>query len=177
LLNFLQRRGSFAAAPLCFLLFSTLAMITAHRITAAEELQTAFAIREKVFVEGQNVPRELENDAFDREGATHYLAHAADGTPCGAARWRVTANGVKLERFAVLEAYRNQQVGAALLTAVLRDVQAAQPEAQVYLNAQLRAVPFYERHGFVKEGEKFVEADIEHCKMVWQHPISSTEQS
>ncbi|GAA4381991.1 GNAT family N-acetyltransferase [Hymenobacter koreensis] len=150
-------------------------MTTAHRITNPDELPLAFAIREKVFVEGQNVPRELENDAFDQQGATHYLARATDGTPCGAARWRVTDKGVKLERFAVLEAYRNQQVGAALLQAVLHDVQAAHPHADVYLNAQLRAVPFYERHGFMKEGEQFTEAGIEHFKMRWQRPVELAE--
>lgn len=145
-------------------------MITAHRITTPAELEQAFAIREKVFVEGQNVPPELEHDAFDREGATHYLAHTTDGTPCGAARWRLTAGGIKLERFAVLEQYRNQQAGAALLRAVLHDVQAAHPAATVYLNAQLPAVRFYERHGFEKVGEMFEEAGIQHYKMTWQRP-------
>ena len=73
--------------------------------------------------------------------------------PAGAARWRETENGVKLERFAVLADFRNQEIGAALLHAVLADVQAELPDAEVYLNAQLRAVPFYERHGFHKKGE------------------------
>jgi predicted GNAT family N-acyltransferase len=45
-------------------------------------------------------------------------------------------------------------------------VRAERPDAEVYLNAQLRAIPFYERHGFRKEGEMFVEADIQHYKMV-----------
>ncbi|WP_245711883.1 GNAT family N-acetyltransferase [Hymenobacter psychrophilus] len=139
-----------------------------HRITTEAELEAALAIRHNVFVLGQNVPAGLENDAHDRTDAIHYLALTADGQPCGAARWRLTEAGVKLERFAVLAEYRNQQAGAALLAAVLRDVQAAHPAALVYLNAQLPAVRFYERHGFTKAGEKFVEADIEHYKMSWQ---------
>lgn len=129
------------------------------------ELDEALAVRHTVFVLGQNVPADLENDAHDRTDATHYLARTDEGKPCGAARWRVTQQGVKLERFAVLEAYRNQQVGAALLAAVVQDVRAQYPEATVYLNAQLPAVRFYERHGFEKVGEKFVEADIEHYQM------------
>jgi predicted GNAT family N-acyltransferase len=145
-------------------------MTTAHRITEPAELEKAFAIRHTVFVEGQGVPQEKEHDQHDRTDAAHYLAHTADGTPCGAARWRVTENGVKLERFAVLEAFRNQQVGAALLGAVLRDVAAAHPDAEVYLHAQLAAVRFYLRHGFETVGEKFTEAGIEHYKMVWQRP-------
>ncbi|MFD2787888.1 GNAT family N-acetyltransferase [Hymenobacter rubripertinctus] len=136
-----------------------------HRITSEEDLTAALTIRRTVFVLGQNVPADLENDAHDRTDATHYLARTAAGQPCGTARWRPTAQGVKLERFAVLADYRNQQAGAALLAAVLYDVRAAHPAALVYLNAQLPAVRFYERHGFKKVGEKLVEADIEHYRM------------
>ncbi|EJF10132.1 GNAT family N-acetyltransferase [Pontibacter sp. BAB1700] len=82
--------------------------------------------------------------------ARHYLA-TCEGIACGAARWRQTDQGIKLERFAVLADYRNRQVGAALLQAVLRDVQAAHAGSKVYLNAQLPAVNFYKRHGFVTE--------------------------
>jgi predicted GNAT family N-acyltransferase len=141
-----------------------------QRITSPQDLDAALAIRNIVFVQGQNVPAELENDAHDRTDATHYLARTPDGTPCGAARWRCTENGVKLERFAVLEQFRNQEAGAALLASVLHDVQAAHPEATVYLNAQLPAVRFYERHGFEKVGERFTEAGIEHYKMEWKRP-------
>ncbi|WP_046245490.1 GNAT family N-acetyltransferase [Hymenobacter terrenus] len=139
---------------------------TAYRITDLRDLDAAFTIREKVFVEEQGVPFDLENDEHDRRDARHYLARAADGTPAGAARWRETNNGVKLERFAVLADFRNQAIGATLLHAVLADIRAELPEAKVYLNAQLRAIPFYERHGFQKEGEMFEEANIQHYKMV-----------
>ena len=139
---------------------------TACRVTDLRDLDAAFTIREKVFVLGQGVPAALENDLHDRTDARHYLARTDDGTPAGAARWRETEHGVKLERFAVLDGFRNQQLGAALLHAVLADVRAARPDAEVYLNAQLRAVPFYERHGFRTEGEMFEEASIQHYRMV-----------
>ena len=139
---------------------------SAYRVTDLRDLDAAFTIREKVFVEGQGVPAALENDEHDRRDARHYLARIPDGTPAGAARWRETENGVKLERFAVLESFRNQAIGATLLYAVLADVRAELPDKEVYLNAQLRAVPFYERHGFRTEGEIFEEAGIQHYRMV-----------
>ena len=139
---------------------------TAYRVTDLRDLDAAFTIREKVFQEEQGVSATLENDEHDRHDARHYLARAADGTRAGAARWRETEHGVKLERFAVLLDFRNQEIGAALLHAVLADVEAERPDAQVYLNAQLRAIPFYERHGFRKVGELFEEANIQHYKMV-----------
>ncbi|WP_449272075.1 GNAT family N-acetyltransferase [Hymenobacter humi] len=109
---------------------------TAYRITDLRDLDAAFTIREKVFQQEQGVPASKEHDEHDRTDARHYLARAADGTPAGAARWRQTDNGVKLERFAVLSDFRNQEIGAALLHAVLTDVKAEIPDAEVYLNAQ-----------------------------------------
>lgn len=108
-------------------------MTTAHRITDLRDLDAAFTIREQVFVGEQGVPLDLEYDQHDRRDARHYLARLADGRPAGAARWRETSTGIKLERFAVLPEFRNNQVGAALLHAVLADVLREFPAAPVYL--------------------------------------------
>jgi predicted GNAT family N-acyltransferase len=142
-------------------------MTTASKISDLRDLDAAFTIREIVFVQGQGVPADDEYDQHDRQATTrHYLA-LVDGQPAGAARWRPTDNGVKLERFAVLDEFRNQGVGQVLVQAVLADVRAEVPDAaQVYLHAQLRAIPLYERTGFQKVGELFEECDIQHYKMV-----------
>jgi predicted GNAT family N-acyltransferase len=142
-------------------------MTTASKISDLRDLDAAFTIREKVFVQGQGVPADDEYDQHDRQATTrHYLA-LVDGQPAGAARWRPTDNGVKLERFAVLDEFRNQGVGQVLVQTVLADVRAEVPDAaQVYLHAQLRAIPLYERTGFQKVGELFEECDIQHYKMV-----------
>jgi predicted GNAT family N-acyltransferase len=142
-------------------------MTIATKVSDLRDLDAAFTIREKVFVQGQGVPADDEYDQHDRQATTrHYLA-LVDGQPAGAARWRPTDNGVKLERFAVLDEFRNQGVGQALVQAVLADVHAEAPDAaQVYLHAQLRAIPLYERTGFQKVGDMFEECDIQHYKMV-----------
>ena len=140
-------------------------MIQVFRAEQEQDLKKAFRIREQVFVEEQKVPRDAENDSFESI-ANHYLA-TYEGVPCGAARWRTTNDGVKLERFAVLSDYRNKQVGAEVLKAVLNDVKAEQAGKKIYLNAQLPAVNFYKRNGFVTEGDMFTECDIQHYKMVF----------
>jgi predicted GNAT family N-acyltransferase len=142
-------------------------MTTVEKITDLRDLDAAFTIREKVFVGEQNVPADAEYDQHDRAGTTrHYLARV-DGQPAGAARWRPTEKGVKLERFAVLPEFRNRGVGEALVHRVLADVRADAPDAaQVYMHAQLRAIPLYERTGFHKVGEMFEECDIQHYQMV-----------
>ena len=140
-------------------------MIQVIRAEREDDLKKAFRIREQVFVEEQQVPRDAEYDAFE-DTATHYLA-TFENVPCGAARWRTTDHGVKLERFAVLPDYRNKQVGAEVLKAVLDDVKTEQAGKKVYLHAQLPAVNFYKRNGFVTEGDMFTECDIQHFKMVF----------
>jgi predicted GNAT family N-acyltransferase len=141
-------------------------MIALKRIEQEQDRAVAYKIREQVFVVEQQVPREAEYDEFEGV-AKHYLATYA-GVPCGAARWRVTDKGVKLERFAVLPEYRNKNVGGQVLQAVLEDVLRDHPDKKIYLHAQLPAVNFYKRHGFVTEGDMFSECDIEHYKMIYK---------
>lgn len=129
------------------------------KITSAEDLKTAFAIRRQVFVVGQNVNAEAEEEGNDE--ATHFLAKVND-LPAGTARWRKTKDGYKLERFAVLNAYRGSGVGAALVQTILTDLPKG---ARTYLHAQLRAAKFYEKNGFVQFGDVFTEENIEHIKM------------
>ncbi|MBA3898761.1 MAG: GNAT family N-acetyltransferase [Bacteroidetes bacterium] len=122
----------------------------------------AFEIRRKVFVEEQNVPAEEEFDEFE-EDSQHFLALLND-LPLGTARWRFTDYGIKLERFAVIKEYRNKNVGHALLTSVLEEVKPY--NKTIYIHAQVPALKFYERFGFIIKGALFIECDIEHYMMV-----------
>jgi predicted GNAT family N-acyltransferase len=122
--------------------------------------QQSLAIREKVFIQEQSVSRalEVENEAE----ATYYLL-LVDGKPAGTARWRKTAKGIKLERFAVLSGYRNQNLGTVLLKHILDSLK--NTTEKIYLHSQLRAVNYYQRQGFIMVGDEFVEADIRHVMM------------
>jgi len=134
--------------------------VVVKKVTAPEDLEKVFGIRRIVFVEEQQCPVALEYE--HEEDAIHFLA-TCDGIPAGAARWRSTEKGYKLERFAVLQEFRGRGVGRALVMAVLADLpEGAQP---VYLHAQLSASDFYERLGFIREGGIFEEAGILHTRM------------
>ncbi|HXH99985.1 MAG TPA: GNAT family N-acetyltransferase [Sphingobacteriaceae bacterium] len=132
-----------------------------QKISDPITLKKAFAIRREVFVEEQHCPPELEWEFEDE--STHFLA-TYDNTPAGAARWRKTAKGYKLERFAVLQSSRGKGVGQELVKAVLNDLPV--DAEYIYLHAQLGAMGLYEKFGFEKEGEQFEEAGIQHYKMV-----------
>lgn len=136
-------------------------MTEVRKVSEQGDLEKVFAIRRKVFVEEQNCPPELEWSNEDI--SVHFLA-THDGTPCGAARWRKTENGYKLERFAVLKEYRGKRIGEQLVKAVLSDLPS--DGSRIYLNAQLSAVDFYKPYGFKPVGNLFEEAGIIHQQMV-----------
>jgi predicted GNAT family N-acyltransferase len=117
-------------------------------------------VRETVFVVEQGVPRELEWDGEDA-GATHWLAEDGGGVPIGVARLLRTG---QIGRMAVLQPWRGHGIGARLLAAAL-DGARARGLAEVWLNAQTSALPFYARQGFVAEGGEFEEAGIPHRRM------------
>ena len=122
------------------------------------------AIRRHVFIEEQGVPESLEWDGLD-PGAVHFLAVSTSGAAIGTVRLvRDAAEGLHLGRMAVLDPWRRQGVGSALLYAAL-DWARAEGVVLVRLNAQLAAQAFYMRAGFVAVGEVFDDAGIPHRAM------------
>ena len=126
----------------------------------SELMQIAHQIRHEVFVIGQNCPEELEWE-FEEE-STHFLV-LDNGESVATARHRKTDKGYKLERFAVLESEREKGYGKIVLKAILDDL--SDFKGLMYMHAQKKVLPFYEKLGFKKEGEEFEEAGIMHFKM------------
>ena len=123
-------------------------------------MKTAHNIRHEVFVIGQNCPEEIEWE-FEEE-STHFLVFDNEKA-VATARHRETKNGYKLERFAVLKSKRNNGYGHIVLKAILEDL--SNFKESIYMHAQLDVIPFYEKMGFEKEGDLFIEANITHYKM------------
>ena len=117
-------------------------------------------IRKTVFISEQNVPESLEWDGLDAQ-CLHLLVVDLQGQPIGCAR--LLASG-HIGRMAVLSEWRGRGVGAALLRALL-DIARRQSHPEVFLNAQTYAVGFYEKYGFERLGDEFLDAGIPHFKM------------
>jgi len=119
-------------------------------------------IRFAVFVDEQQIPRELEMD--DRDVAcTHWLATDGHGNPIGTVRLDIDAGG-KVGRLAVLAHARRHGAGRALMERV-HELARARGLARVWCHAQQSAAPFYARLGYRTTSEPFDEAGIEHVKM------------
>lgn len=132
-------------------------------VTTAAERETVFALRMVVFVEEQAVPPEEELDAYDLT-ATHFLLRRG-GTPgeiVGTARLLNKGDGTgKIGRVAILQAQRGKGLGVQLMRFVEATAK-AQGYRRLNLDAQCYAIPFYEKLGYVAEGDIFLDAGIEH---------------
>ena len=118
------------------------------------------AIRHDVFVVEQSVPESLEWDGIDA-ACIHAIAEDERGAPIGCGRLLPDGH---IGRMAVLAAWRGKGVGARLLERLV-EVAAQRGDARIMLNAQVHAMPFYARYGFVPVGEPFDEAGIPHRAM------------
>ena len=124
---------------------------------AAHDLR---AVRREVFVVEQGVPEALEWDDAD-DVALHALATDEGGHAIGCARLLPDGH---IGRVAVRRPWRGRGVGTALLARLVAGAQARGDRCAI-VNAQVAAMPFYARHGFVASGEGFEEAGIPHCVM------------
>jgi predicted GNAT family N-acyltransferase len=136
-------------------------------ITTEEQLREALDVRRRVFVEEQHVPEAEEIDAHDSapaplSGCRHVLA-LLDGRPVATGRLLLTEPDMRVHigRVAVLREHRRRGIGWAVMRA-LHDLARFHNAKAVTLAAQLHAIPFYERLGYVARGEVFLDAGIEH---------------
>ncbi|MCF8367711.1 MAG: GNAT family N-acetyltransferase [Bacteroidales bacterium] len=137
--------------------------IVKFRFESVDLMRISNEIRTKVFIEEQNVDPEIEYE-YEEQGNYYLLFY--DETPIATARWRTTDKGIKLERFALLKEHRNMGLGTILLEKILSDVKKF--NKPIYLHSQVIAKNYYQRAGFVEEGDHFFEADIEHVKMEYK---------
>ena len=127
-------------------------------------------IRRLVFIVEQKVPKDEEWDGKD-EDSWHWLATDTKDVPIGTAR--LLPDG-QIGRMAVLSHYRKFGVGAALLEQAVEKARHL-GFSRVFLNAQSHALGFYERAGFVAQGEEFQEAGIPHYRMT--QPLTPPEDN
>lgn len=137
-----------------------MARYSIHQVQWRAQQQALRLIRETVFMQEQGVPAELEWDGEDGD-AIHLLATNDEGNPIGCAR--ILSDG-HIGRMAVLKAWRGRGVGRALLQRAVEVVDGIGCR-EAFLDAQRYAIPFYERLGFIAEGEEFLDAGIPHRHM------------
>ncbi len=138
-------------------------------VSSTFERTAIFSIRMIVFVEEQAVPPEEELDLLDVT-ATHFRVRVASARhlpECIVATARAVDKGhgtAKIGRVAVLKEYRGRGIGFSLMR-YIEQYAADAGFRESLLEAQCHAIPFYEKLGYVAEGEIFLDAGIEHRLM------------
>lgn len=130
-------------------------------IVATRDTEACFALRREVFMREQGFSEAEEFD--DRDSAAIHLLASEAGASVGTAR--VFVQEGRIGRICVLKRARGSGLGAQIVRAamaLLRDHGAG----RAVLDAQVQAMPFYEKLGFVAEGEIFDDAGVPHRRMV-----------
>ncbi|MDX2240940.1 MAG: GNAT family N-acetyltransferase [Leptolyngbyaceae cyanobacterium bins.302] len=128
-----------------------------------KDLPQIHKIRYLVFQIEQGVDPTLEFDDKDEE-ASHVLVYW-NQKAIGTTRIRfLNEQTVKLERFALLKEARGLGIGRRMMEFILDWLHQTAVEV-VVMNAQIAVKEFYEKFGFVPEGNVFEEAGIPHIRM------------
>ena len=125
-------------------------------------LEKALKLRREVFVVEQGVPAELEIDEYD-EKAVHFVA-LKGGEAVAAMRLVPHGNSAKIGRVAVKRELRRKGLGTALMKRGIEHA-GALGLLEIFLDAQVDSISFYEKMGFMPEGELFDDAGLPHRRM------------
>jgi predicted GNAT family N-acyltransferase len=132
-----------------------------------EEMEEALAVRRAVFVEEQGVPEALEIDEHDGDPveimtALHVILRS-QGQAVATGRLLFESDGghAHIGRVAVRSGHRGKGYGRAVMLA-LHALARERDFTGITLAAQVHAIGFYERLGYMARGDVFLDAGIEH---------------
>ena len=131
-----------------------------HEVSWESHQTELRAVRNAVFIEEQNVPRDLEWDGMD-ETSNHFIAETSDGDVIGTARLMPSG---QIGRMAILIPYRGHGIGRRMLDMAIQSASRSGMKG-VFLHAQSYALEFYLKAGFITDGIEFEEAGIPHRSM------------
>jgi len=137
--------------------------IVCKRVENECELEEAHLVRRQVFIDEQDVPEELEYDEFD-DAALHVICKA-DELVVAAGRILFFEEEAIVGRVAVLKPWRCKGIGRKIMEFIM-DIAKNNGVKTLAANVQVDAQGFYEKIGFKPVGKFFLEAGIEHIKMI-----------
>lgn len=138
---------------------ATLPLITTSVVNYSIYESLIHSIRTAVFVDEQHIPAELEVDEEDQVSQHVLASYSGEAVGTG----RLTPSG-RIGRVAVARPVRRHGVGFCLMQKLL-EVARQNNHHEVVLAAQLHAVKFYEKLGFYRKGEVYIDVGIPHVMM------------
>ena len=135
-------------------------------VTTKDEYIDSLLIRREVFCFEQNVSYEDELDFVDKDRII--INGYENGQVVATGRINFKERGAKFERICVLKDFRGKSWGKDLMLYMINfclDEKLGKIVDELILEGQVQAMGFYEKLGFIKEGEMFYDAGIPHYLM------------
>jgi len=127
-----------------------------------DDLKDSHSVRKKVFIDEQKIDENAEFDGSDKY-ADIVVLYDSD-IPVATGRLILKENKMTIGRIAVLKSERHKNYGTLVVKNLVNKAFELGYKTQ-YLHSQSQAVGFYEKVGFVKYGDEFLEENIPHYKM------------
>ena len=134
------------------------------KVNSLREIKDFKDLRRRVFVDEQGVEIEEENDHFDPKAI--HVGLRLDGVLIGNIRLiKISEDRFKLGRMAILKEYRGCGLGK-LMMAKACEIAISEGISEIELSSQEHTSGFYEKLGFKKVGEVYLEEKQPHVLMV-----------
>ena len=129
------------------------------------ELYQTLQLRSEVFVVEQNC---VYQDIDNKDQKAMHLIGSYEGKIVAYARLFKPGDyfqQASIGRVVIAKKFRNRQWGHDLMREALVGIRKHFSQTKITISAQLYLKKFYETHGFLSEGETYLEDDIPHIKM------------
>ena len=129
------------------------------------ELYQTLQLRSEVFVVEQNC---VYQDIDNKDQKAMHLMGSYEGQIVAYARLFKPGDyfqQASIGRVVIAKKFRNRQWGHDLMREALVGIRKHFSQTKITISAQLYLKKFYETHGFLSEGETYLEDDIPHIKM------------
>lgn len=130
------------------------------------ELYQVLQLRSEVFVVEQNC---VYQDIDGKDGKALHLLGSFEGQIVAYSRLFAPGDyfdNASIGRVVISPKFRDRKWGHDLMAEAINGIKENYNAETITISAQLYLKKFYESHGFVQQGETYLEDDIPHIKMI-----------
>jgi ElaA protein len=133
----------------------------------AHQLYAILQLREEVFIIEQN---SIYKDIDDKDQKSKHLLGFHENKLIAYAR--LIPDGISYPKFAsvgrvvLAKPFRKNKYGILLMREAMQKMDLLFPKQSIKISAQSYLIPFYEKFGFVKNSEEYMEDGLPHTEML-----------
>ena len=137
------------------------------KVVNKDMLKQCLKIREEVFTLEKGVPKEIEVDEYDcLNGLSNHFLIKSQNNDIGTIRCLcILKDTIKIQRFCFLEEYRGLGFGKIVME-YIENYYRNQGIRKIEMDAKYEVFGFYEKCGYERVSDIFMEVNIEHVKMM-----------